>query len=125
MISEAACLDLSRRSPVFQHSFETKLGEMGLRQVLGHIGSLRPTRIVAHQFHRRPFVWGSVGRALGRTYHVVFMSSRLTKKSSVSVSGLLGEDAVFDRPTLLVTPTRNSGPIPRIPREEPWPAQTR
>ena len=66
MISEAACLDLSRRSPVFQHSFETKLGEMGLRQVLGHIGSLRPTRIVAHQFHRRPFVWGSVGRALGR-----------------------------------------------------------
>jgi hypothetical protein len=71
------------------------------------------------------FVWGSVGRAAREACHVVFTSSRLTKKSSVSVSSCSVKTAYSDRSTLRVTPTRNSGPIPRIPREEPWPARTR
>ncbi len=55
----------------------------------------------------------------------VFMWSGLTKKSSVSVSGCSVKTQYSDRSTLRVTPTRNSGPIPGIPREESWPAQTR
>ena len=53
MISEAACLHLNRRSPVLEHSFETTLGEMGLRQVLGHIGQAESGQRRANHLARR------------------------------------------------------------------------